>query len=292
MINRLSVKTYAKINLTLDVTEKRPDGYHNIDSIFEELSVYDTVTVEKNNSRKITVSCSVPEIPCDESNIVYKAADIFFNETGISNPGINIHIEKNIPSQAGMGGGSTNAAGVFRILNQMFGTDLSGDELRRISVRSGADTPFFIDGGLAHITGIGDRITVLSPLSEHFIAVAKGSAGVSTPQAYREIDSLESVPHQNTAEILRACSGDSITEVMNHALNTFELTCLPDDIADIRNIMKKHGTSGTMMTGSGAAVFGIFTDKAAAQAAVNELSDKYPFAQLCTNICSDRNTFF
>lgn len=291
-MNCLSVKTYAKINLTLDVTGKRPDGYHNINSIFEELSVYDTVTVQQNTSGMITVTCSVPGIPCDESNIVYKAAKLFFEVTGIDNPGINISIEKNIPSQAGMGGGSTNAAGVFRILNKMFDAGLDNNKLKEISVRTGADTPFFINGGLAHITGIGEIITELKPLSEHFIAVAKGNAGVSTPAAYREIDSLENVPHQNTEAVLRACEEDNICELMNNSLNTFELTTLPDDIEKIREIMIKHKASGAMMTGSGAAVFGIFTDKEAAVSAVNELSGLFPFAELCTNICSDRNVFF
>ncbi|MBQ5989131.1 MAG: 4-(cytidine 5'-diphospho)-2-C-methyl-D-erythritol kinase [Oscillospiraceae bacterium] len=291
MSKSLSLKTYAKINLTLDVTGKREDGYHNIDSIFEEISIYDTVSVATNDSGRITVSCNVPGIPCDEHNIVYKAASIFFEETGIKNPGVHIHIEKNIPSQAGMGGGSTNAAGVFRILDKLFETHLGEEKLCEISVRSGADTPFFIRGGLAHISGIGDIIGPLSPLSEHFIVVAKGTEGVSTPAAYREIDSLENVPHQNTEAILKACRDDDINTLMANALNTFELTKLPDDIAKIRDIMKKHNTTGTLMTGSGAAVFGIFTDKAKAEAAEKELASLYPFAMLCSNICPERNNF-
>ncbi|MBP0962016.1 MAG: 4-(cytidine 5'-diphospho)-2-C-methyl-D-erythritol kinase [Oscillospiraceae bacterium] len=291
MSKTLSLKTYAKINLTLDVTGKREDGYHNIDSIFEEISIYDTVSVATNDSGRITVSCNVPGIPCDEHNIVYKAASIFFEETGIKNPGVHIHIEKNIPSQAGMGGGSTNAAGVFRILDKLFETNLSDEKLCEIAVRSGADTPFFIRGGLAHLSGIGDIIKPLSSLSEHYIVVAKGTEGVSTPAAYREIDSLENVPHQNTEAILKACRDDDINTLMANALNTFELTKLPDDIAKIRDIMKKHNTTGALMTGSGAAVFGIFTDKAKAEAAEKELASLYPFAMLCSNICPERNNF-
>ena len=144
---------------------------------------------------------------------------------------------------------------------------------------------------LAHISGIGDIIGPLSPLSEHFIVVAKGTDGVSTPAAYREIDSLENVPHQNTEAILKACRDDDINTLMANALNTFELTKLPDDIAKIRDIMKKHNTTGTLMTGSGAAVFGIFTDKAKAEAAEKELDSLYPFAMLCSNICLERNNF-
>lgn len=289
MDKTLSVKTYAKINLTLDVTGKRPDGYHNIDSIFEEISIYDTVTVTADNSGKITVSCNDPGIPCDESNIVYKAAQLFFKAACIENPGIRIHIEKNIPSQAGMGGGSTNAAGVFRILNKMFDAEMSEEKLMEISVPAGADTPFFIKGGLAHITGIGEIITNLKPLSEHYIVAAKGTAGVSTPQAYREIDGLSYVPHQDNAAIMDACENDNISQLMKNALNTFELTALPEDIENIKNILNKHDAEGAMMTGSGAAVFGIFTDKNKAEAAYTELKNIYPFAQLCSNICTDRD---
>lgn len=292
MNNSYSIKTYAKINLTLDVTGKRPDGYHNIDSIFEELSVFDTVTVSLNDSEKTTVSCNVPEVPCDERNIVWKAADVFFSAAGIKNPGINIHIEKNIPCQAGMGGGSTNAAGVFKILRHIFNNKMTDEELRKISVKTGADTPFFIKGGLAHITGIGDIITELKPLSEHFIVVAKGTEGVSTAGAYKEIDSLSSPEHQNTEQILSFCANDDIVSLMSSALNTFELTTLPDDIGNIKLIMKKHGSAGTLMTGSGAAVFGIFTDRDKAEEACKELKSIYPFAELCSNICEDRNSIF
>lgn len=292
MNNSYSIKTYAKINLTLDVTGKRPDGYHNIDSIFEELSVFDTVTVSLNDSEKTTVSCNVPEVPCDERNIVWKAADVFFDATGIKKPGINIHIEKNIPCQAGMGGGSTNAAGVFKILRHIFYNDMTDEELRRISVKTGADTPFFIKGGLAHITGIGDIITELKPMSEHFIVVAKGTEGVSTAGAYKEIDSLSSPEHQNTEQILNSCANDDIVSLMSSALNTFELTTLPDDIGNIKSIMKKYGSAGTLMTGSGAAVFGIFTDRNKAEKACKELKGIYPFAELCSNICEDRNSIF
>ncbi|MDO5148724.1 MAG: 4-(cytidine 5'-diphospho)-2-C-methyl-D-erythritol kinase [Oscillospiraceae bacterium] len=292
MNKSFSIKTYAKINLTLDVTGRRSDGYHNIDSIFEEISVSDTVTVSLNDSEKTTVSCNVPEVPCDERNIVWKAADVFFSTTGVKNPGINIHIQKNIPCQAGMGGGSTNAAGVFRVLNRIFDTHMTDRQLMEISVRTGADTPFFIKGGLAHITGIGDIITELKPLSEHFIVVAKGTEGVSTAGAYKEIDSLSDPEHQDSERILNACANDNITTLMSSALNTFELTTLPGDIASIKSIMKKHGSSGTLMTGSGAAVFGIFTDRNKAAEACKELKNSYPFAELCSNICEDRNTIF
>jgi len=278
-----SIRTYAKINLTLDVTEKRPDGYHNIDSIFEELSLYDVITITITGSGKITVTCNIPEIPCNEKNIVYKAAAEFFSISGLNNPGINIDIQKNIPNQAGMGGGSTNAAGVLRLLNSMFNAGLSDEELMRSGLKTGADTPFFIRGGLARITGIGEIIEPLSPLPPHYIVIAKGGEGVSTPQAYREIDDLVSPPHQDTEKILKAVSEGDLHSLMNSCLNTFELVSIPDDIEIIKQIMKDHKTIGTMMTGSGSAVFGIFTDKNDAENACAELKESFAFSGVYTN---------
>lgn len=282
-----SVKTYAKINLTLDVTEKRDDGYHNIDSIFEEISLYDTVSIDRTNSGEITVSCSKSDIPCDRRNTVYKAAEAFFGYTGIQNNGINISIEKNIPNEAGMGGGSTNAAGALFLLNKIFSAGLSKEELIKISTPVGADIPFFIEGGLCHVCGIGDIITPLPSLPLHYIVIAKGQSGISTPQAYREIDSLSDIPHHNTEKILSCIAEKDIYRLMNNCLNTFELTALPDDIANIKSVMKKHNTISTHMTGSGAAVFGIFTDKDAAQNAYLELKRNFAFAGVYTNICKE-----
>lgn len=279
-----SIRTYAKINLTLDVTEKREDGYHNIDSVFEEISLYDTITISLNDSHSVSVKCNNPQIPCNEKNIAYKAAIEYFNATGIDNPGICINIEKKIPSQAGMGGGSTNAAGVLRLMNQIFNTGLSHQQLMDIGLKTGADTPFFINGGLARVTGIGEIMEPLPQLPEHFIVVAKGAAGISTPQAYKEIDALENIDHQNTDLILSCISDGNIEHLMKQCLNTFELTEHPDDIEKIKSIMYKYNTLGSLMTGSGSAVFGIFIDKNAAHKACNELKILFPFAGVYTNI--------
>ncbi len=279
-----SIRTYAKINLSLDVTEKRQDGYHNIDSIFEEISLYDTISVSIDDSASISVCCNVPEIPCDQRNIVYKASEEFFKATNIDNPGICISIEKNIPNQAGMGGGSTNAAGVLRLLNTMFNAKLSDTQLSEIGLKTGADTPFFIKGGLCRVTGIGENTEVLKELPEHFIVVAKGKAGISTPQAYKEIDSLKNPPHQNTEAILSCISDGDIASLMKQCINTFELTEHPDDIEKIKSIMYRHNTLGSLMTGSGSAVFGIFTDRDYAQKACTELKTLFPFAGVYTNI--------
>ncbi len=283
-MDRITASTYAKINLSLDVTGKRPDGYHNIESIFEEISLCDTVTIEFNNSKNISVSCSKPGIPTDSRNIVWKAAAEFFKESGIENPGIHIHIDKNIPNEAGMGGGSTNAAGVLKLLNGYFKTQMDDEKLMKIAAATGADTPFFIKGKLCLVEGIGEIVKPLPPLPSHYIVCAKGNKGVSTPEAYRQIDLLENTVHHNKSEILKHINDSDISGLMPLCLNTFENTDIPDDIDAIKKIMKKHRTLGTMMTGSGAAVFGIFKDYTDADNACRELSEHFSFYGTFINI--------
>lgn len=284
-MNTISIKTHAKINLTLDVTEKRPDGYHNIDSIFEEISLYDTVSITVTDSEDITISCDNPDIPCDKNNIVYKASEKFFEYTGIKNRGLHIDIQKNIPSQAGMGGGSTNAAGVLKLLDKLYDTNLTDNELMKTGLSVGADTPFFIKGGLCHVTGIGEIVVPLPSLPKHHIIIAKGEGGISTPAAYKEIDSLKDPVHQNTQKILNAVTNKDINTLMSESINTFEFTQLPDDVLKIKEILKKHSPTGVHMTGSGSAVFGIFTDITKAENALAELKLKnFSFTGLYENI--------
>ena len=283
-MNKISIKTFAKINLSLDVTEKRSDGYHNIDSIFEEISLHDIITVTQDDSDSISISCTRPGIPCNGKNIAYKAANEFFKYTGIRNTGISVHIQKNIPSQAGMGGGSTNAAGVLKILNKMFNADLSEKTLMEIGLKTGADVPFFIAGGLCYVTGTGDIVRKLSNLPEHYVAVAKGKAGISTPQAYKEIDTLIDAPHHDSQKLLSCISSGNIDELMKNCFNSFELVNHPDDIEKIKSVMSENNSIGTLMTGSGSAVFGIFADKASAQNAANVLSGIFPFSGVYTNV--------
>lgn len=283
-MDRISASTYAKINLSLDVTGKRPDGYHNIDSIFEEISLCDTVTIEFNNTKDISVSCSKPGIPTDSRNIVWKAASEFFKASDISNPGLHIHIDKNIPNEAGMGGGSTNAAGVLKLLNDYFNTQMNDEQLMEIAARTGADTPFFIKGKLCLVEGTGEIVKPLPALPTHYVVCAKGNKGVSTPEAYRQIDLLENTQHHSKTEILKHISNSDICGLMPLCLNTFEKTNIPEDIDTIKTIMKKHHTTGTLMTGSGSAVFGIFTDFTDADNACSELAKLFPFYGTFINI--------
>ncbi|MGN1480720.1 4-(cytidine 5'-diphospho)-2-C-methyl-D-erythritol kinase, partial [Porcipelethomonas sp.] len=188
-MNSIKVKASAKINLTLDVTGKTDNGYHLIESIFQSIGIYDYLTISKTEYG-IILSCDTPGIPCDSSNIAYKAAKLFLDETGIDS-GVKIDIEKHIPSQAGLGGGSSDGAGVLFSMNRLFGTGMSVSDLAEIGKKVSADTTFFLYGGTAFVQGTGEIINSIRYIPPVNIVVAKGQSGISTPQAYKLIDSLE-----------------------------------------------------------------------------------------------------
>ena len=231
----MRVKTAAKINLALDVTGKLPNGYHDLESVFQTVGLYDEVEVELTNSG-IELSCDVPDefassdpIPCDERNIAYKAAKFFFEQNGMD-CGCRIHIKKGIPSQAGMGGGSTDAAAVLYCLGRMTGKTISNSE------KLGADVPFFLTGGTAYVEGIGEKITPIADYSGRILVIAKGKEGVSTAEAYRNIDSLTAPAHPETHKLAEAinCNPKYISEIESR--NKFPSPETIDAVASALNI--------------------------------------------------------
>lgn len=284
MKKKMPIKANAKINLTLDVLDRRSDGYHDIDSIFEEISLHDNLEVCLNDSKTVNIQCDDPHVPCDERNIVYKAFRAFTEYTECGCSGVNISIQKNIPSQAGMGGGSSDAAAVLRALNELAGTHLDDDTLVSVGSSVGADVGFFIKGGLAHVTGLGEKIKQLDPLPKHYIVCAKGASGISTAHAYKMIDTLSQRKHQQTDIILENIKNKDIAALMDNSVNTFELVTDDSDVSQIMSILKSYNCLGTRMSGSGSSVFGIFTDKNSARSAAEELSGLFPFSYLAENI--------
>ena len=214
MADKITVKTSAKINLALDVTGKLPNGYHTIESVFQTVGIYDTVTVSLNESGKITVTCDVPEIPCNEKNIAYKSARLFLDENGLEN-GCTIDIKKNIPSQAGMGGGSSDAAAVIYCLERLTGKTLANTE------RIGADVPFFMTGGTALVEGIGEKITPIADYSGRILVIAKGEKGISTAEAYRLIDTEERTVPISVKQLVKAIEENS-DNAYKYFRNAFE----------------------------------------------------------------------
>lgn len=283
----MKIKTAAKINLALDVVGKLENGYHAIESVFQTVGIYDDVTVELDD--KISVSCELPgefssaaPIPCDERNIAYKAARIFFETVGNPN-GCRIHIKKGIPSQAGMGGGSTDAAAVLYCLNKLTGVNLNNAELAEMGKKLGADVPFFFTGGTAYVGGIGEKITPLADFSGHILVIAKGVQGVSTAEAYRSIDALKAPVHPQTGSLVQAIN-TAPGEVFRYVGNLFEQAIQLNEVDKIKAEMLLRGAQTACMTGSGSAVFGMFTGIEAAEKCVYSLKESGFFATVCKTV--------
>ena len=272
MIMRTTVRAAAKINLFLDITGKRSDGYHIVNMVMQSVSLYDevTVTIEKGDG-EINVSCTDENIPCDETNTAYKAVREFFKYAEIKPKNVWVKIKKRIPSQAGMAGGSTDAAAVLVALNEMLDTDFSQDELAEIAENIGADVPFCIYGGTMTASGIGTILTPLPEMPECYIVVVKPDIKISTKEAYEKSDSMGYEQCRSVESMADAiCRGD-IKAVGKALYNKFEEVVEVPEIDVIKQCMKDYGAEGALMTGSGSAIFGIFEEKSDADDCMNEL---------------------
>ena len=281
-MDSIKVKTSAKINLSLDVVGRKPDGYHLIESIFQSVNIYDIITVSKIENG-IHLTCNEPEIPCDSRNIAYKAARLFLDKTGIKS-GINIHIEKHIPSQAGLGGGSSDGAGVLYAMNTLFDTKIDICDLAKLGSNISADTAFFIYGGTAFVQGIGEIINPIRLLPPIELVIAKGRSGISTPEAYKMIDELPEPNHIDTRKLLKAIDKGKFMYHCDCCGNIFEQVTTVNDVFDIKKRMIANGAENAIMSGSGSAVFGIFKDSEAAAKCSEKLKNIYPFAVHCQTI--------
>ena len=278
----MRVKTAAKVNLALDVTGKLPNGYHAIESVFQTVGIYDEVTVELTESG-IELSCDVPEkfassdpIPCDERNIAYKAARFFFEQNGMD-CGCRIHIKKGIPSQAGMGGGSTDAAAVLFCLGRLTGKSVKAPE------KLGADVPFFLMGGTVYVEGIGEKLTPIADHSGRILVIAKGSEGVSTAEAYRNIDSLEAPQHPDAKKLAEAIE-KAPEQAYEWVGNLFEQAVQLEEVDDIKSVILDNNALSAVMTGSGSAVFGLFDSEEQAEICAEKLESAGYFSAVCKTV--------
>lgn len=262
IVKLLDLKAYAKVNLTLDIVGTREDGYHLLESIFHEVPIYDTINLLINRDGIIDVICTTEypteNVPMGQDNIAYKTAKKFFEAIGDTTYGVTIIILKRIPMQAGMGGGSSDAGCILKSLNAMFENPLSDEQLIQIASTIGADVPFFIHGGTAYATNVGDVIKPLKPLPKLNMVVAKGNDGISTIEAYHSIDALESIEHIDNVKALQCIESQDIAELCKCCGNVFEQIPLPKEVSTIKDTMLQCNALCSVMTGSGSAVFGIF----------------------------------
>ncbi len=281
---KVTVKAYAKINLMLDILSTLPNGYHDLFMIMQSVGIYDSVTVEKTESKKIEITCTKEGVPTDEKNIVHKVATRFFADTGTENTGITIHIEKNIPQAAGLAGGSADGAATLVALNELFGTELSLKELAQIGGKIGADIPFCIMGGTMAAQYTGTVLSFLPDIEIENIVIVKPKQDVSTGEAYAAFDSAERVRHLDTRGMLIAAATQDRKGIFERVDNVFEQFIDVPDRVVIKSAMRKHGCECCCMSGSGPSVFGIFGKREDAEMCLDELMKSYDEAFLCSAV--------
>ncbi len=274
----MTEKAYAKVNLFLSVGARRPDGYHELCSIFQRISLCDEVKIAKSGVGEIVFTCSDPFLPCDDKNLAVRAAKAFFVAWGQSF-GVTIHLEKRIPSQAGLGGGSADAAAVLCALNALGNHPFSKEELAAIGAKLGADVPFCIYGGAMMAQGIGEILTPCAPLQDVFLVVAKGDVGISTKDAYGALDARGVSECRSCDAMLSALADADPLRVASLLSNDFEYAT--DLHRPLKEALLQGGAIGALMSGSGSAVFGIFPEESAAQACARDLQKDGYFATVC-----------
>ncbi|PAB56308.1 4-(cytidine 5'-diphospho)-2-C-methyl-D-erythritol kinase [Anaeromicrobium sediminis] len=270
----LKVEGRAKINLSLDVLRRREDGYHEVKMIMQQVDLYDEITLKTIDSG-IVLDTNCEFIPTDDKNIAYKAAKMIIDKYNIDK-GIKIYIDKNIPVGAGLAGGSTDAAAVLTGLNRLWDLNIPKEELMKMGKEIGADVPFCIMGGAALAEGIGEKLTPIEGL-DSWIILCKPSLSVSTQSVYRNLKVDEIQIHPNTDEILSALKENQVRTVASNLCNVLENVTIEMHpvVKDIKKKMLEYGTLGTLMSGSGPTVFGIFRDYNKAKSAYDNLKKIY-----------------
>ena len=296
----LRERAYGKLNLTLDILGKRADGYHDLEMVMCSVSLFDELTLELGTGGPWSVTCDQDDLPQNEGNLCWKAARLYFDAAGIDPEGLTIRVRKAIPAQAGMAGGSSDAAAVLRALNRHYGC-FSEEQLRKIGLRAGSDVPYCLFGGVALARGRGERLTRLPDLPEGLCFVlAKPAFSVSTPALFREIDaacpldgcgdgqspssekqclSLQASPARpDTPAMLRALAAGDAAEIGAQLANAFEplVAVRYPIVGRLRAAMLDRGALGARLTGTGSVVFGLFAAPAAAESAAAALRPHVP----------------
>ncbi len=277
-------KAFAKINLSLDVLGKLENGYHEVQMVMQTVSVYDLVTVERIDSG-ISLTTNLPFLPSDRGNIAYKAAEEFFNYTGIK-AGVKIDISKRIPVGAGLAGGSSNASAVLKAMNKLFNAGLSLKELCSIGVSLGADVPYCILGGTRLAEGIGEKLSPLPKIPKCSIVLVKPAFSISTKTVYEKIDSCSDFKRPQTQRLIEGLHEGSLDKIVSSMGNVLEEVSIPEHpiLQKVKEELTELGAIGTQMSGSGPTVFGIFTDYDLASEAKKKLWGKYKTVYICNPV--------
>ena len=262
--SRLTLKAYAKINLALEVLGKRPDGYHEVAMIMQSVSLHDTLILSLQES-DITLMCDRPELPCDHSNLAYRAAELLRREVGVAR-GVQIELTKRIPLAAGLAGGSTDAAAVLKGLNRLWGLALSPVELEQLAARLGSDVPFCLWGGTSLATGRGEMLTPLPDFTGHGVVLANPSLQVSTAWVYGNYRDAAGNRRRDISSLRHSIEQPDFSAVADTLFNDLETVTVPayPQVAEIKEQLLQAGAAGVLMSGSGPTVFALTPDFASA----------------------------
>ena len=264
----MKVKAFAKINLCLDVLRRKEDGYHEVEMVMTNVDIADVLEIKELEEKKILLKSDNKDLAMDETNLIYKAIVLLQKEAG-KDFGIELSLEKNIPMEAGMAGGSADAAATLKAVNELFKLNISKDRLMELGASLGADIPFCIMGGTALASGIGEKLKSLKPLPKMKILIAKPNTGLSTKKVYESLDienlNKRGFKHRDVKEMVSIIESDKdektkikeIADSLNNILELPSIKLLPF-IEDIKKIMMDNNCLGCLMSGSGTAVFGIF----------------------------------
>ena len=283
-MDKIQLKALAKINLVLDVLRRREDGYHEVKMIMQTIGLHDDLEIRKTKTPGIQVKTNLYYLPTNENNLVYKAAKLLMDEFQIQD-GVSIQLKKRIPVAAGMAGGSSDGAAVLWGINQMYGLGLSMQALMERGVRLGADVPYCIQRGTALAEGIGEKLSVLPPMPKCTILIAKPGISVSTKFVYENLHANDLKPEQHPdvdsmIEAMRQKDLGLLCSRMGNVLETVTIPAYPV-INEIKRTMMDNGAIGSMMSGSGPTVFGIFDSPVAAKQALKAVRAAKLAKQIC-----------
>ena len=276
---------YAKLNLSLDVTGRREDGYHDMLMVMQTISVSDRIDLELTEEPGIQAECNFRYVPTDGRNLAVRAAQVYLQavaENQHKTKGVSIRLEKHIPVGAGMAGGSADAAAVLRGMNRLFGSPLNRKELEALAGQVGSDVAFCVAGGTQLAKGRGEQLEDLPPLPPCWIVVCKPGFSISTPELFRKLDEVSLRRHPDTAGMLAALREEDLRGIGIRMYNVFE--DVPDrrmrQTGEIKSVLLDHGALGAMMTGTGSAVFGIFSNTEAAERCAADLKKEHRFCRV------------
>lgn len=286
-MKELTIPAYAKINLTLDVLGKRPDGYHDLSMVMQSVSLADQVIIRETGEEGFTLKTDLGFLPGADKNIAGVAARAFARHTGADLSGLEIELQKHIPVCAGTAGGSSDGAAVLRGLNRWFSCGLSLRHLAEIGEEVGSDVPYCVLGCTALAEGRGEKLTCLPALPDCHIVLCKPGFSVSTPELFRRIDELKLRFHPDTAGVLAALEEGDLADVSRRMFNVFE-EALPAQrravVEEIKSTLLSRGALGACMSGTGPTVFGIFDNAESAQSVADELKQSYAETFLTKNV--------